>query len=591
MAALTASTGPHTMTPLRPVAAAALLALAPGALAGTLHVDFGLATGANDGSSWSNAFQGQDGLQAALAVAVPGDRIFVAKGSYRPSAIGDRADAFRMATGVEIYGGFAGGETDPAQRPPLGTSVSTLTGDLDGNDGSGTISDNSYHVVRAGGSDSTAVLDGFTITAGNGNGPSNNDRGGGLISGGQATVTIRSCRFVANRCSFGGGAVYITNSAPSFTDCSFEDNNGGAFGGAFDIAQAGAVRFERCRFLGNRANRAGALEIFATSGVVVTNCLFQGNTATGNSGGGALWMGSGGNTVLANCTVVGNAATSQAQGGLRVQGANPSIVNSIFWGNSGAGGAQGSTNQIAGATNVAYTIVQGGLAGVGNSGADPMLDSELRLAPGSPAIDAGNNGGVPSGVLLDLDGQNRFVDDAVTPDTGVGPAPVVDLGSFEYAGAGQTGIPFCFGDGSGTPCPCANTGSAGSGCGNGSFAGGATLGASGFAKVSSDTLVLEVVGTVPSSPGIFFQGDSLVSGGAGNPLGDGLLCAGAPIRRTAPRFANASGAVSSNVPLAATLGAQAGQTKRYQWWYRDAGGTPCGSGFNLSNGLEIVWAP
>jgi hypothetical protein len=29
--------------------------------------------------------------------------------------------------------------------------------------------------------------------------------------------------------------------------------------------------------------------------------------------------------------------------------------------------------------------------------------------------------------------------------------------------------------------------------------------------------------------------------------------------------------------------------KRYQAWYRDPAGSPCGSQFNLSNGYEISW--
>lgn len=34
-----------------------------------------------------------------------------------------------------------------------------------------------------------------------------------------------------------------------------------------------------------------------------------------------------------------------------------------------------------------------------------------------------------------------------------------------------------------------------------------------------------------------------------------------------------------------------GQTLFYQWWYRDLVGSPCGGGFNTSNGVEITWLP
>ena len=36
-------------------------------------------------------------------------------------------------------------------------------------------------------------------------------------------------------------------------------------------------------------------------------------------------------------------------------------------------------------------------------------------------------------------------------------------------------------------------------------------------------------------------------------------------------------------------GVNAGDTKRYQLWYRDSGGSPCDSEFNLTNGYEITW--
>ena len=47
------------------------------------------ATGADDGSSWADAFQGALGLQDALAVAQSGDQVFVAQGPYKAAPSGD----------------------------------------------------------------------------------------------------------------------------------------------------------------------------------------------------------------------------------------------------------------------------------------------------------------------------------------------------------------------------------------------------------------------------------------------------------------------------------------------------------------------
>ena len=47
-------------------------------------------------------------------------------------------------------------------------------------------------------------------------------------------------------------------------------------------------------------------------------------------------------------------------------------------------------------------------------------------------IDAAVNGAVPAGVAVDLAGSPRFVDDPVTPDTGLGIPPMVDMGAFEF---------------------------------------------------------------------------------------------------------------------------------------------------------------
>ena len=128
-----------------------VLADAPVASADTHYVDAHLATGTNDGTSWANAFQGPDGLQVALGVAVAGDRVFVAQGTYRPSSAGVREASVVPPSGVEIYGSFLGGETSPEERPAHPSATSVLSGDLNGDDPS--VSDNSYHVIDGAGAD------------------------------------------------------------------------------------------------------------------------------------------------------------------------------------------------------------------------------------------------------------------------------------------------------------------------------------------------------------------------------------------------------------------------------------------------------
>ncbi|MHC4499424.1 MAG: hypothetical protein ACYS21_09970, partial [Planctomycetota bacterium] len=170
-----------------------------------IYVD-GLATGANDGSSWTDAY---NYLQDALTAASSGDEIWVAQGIYKPDqgvgiTPGDREATFQLISAVTTKGGYAGlSEPDPNDRD-ISVYKTVLSGDLNGNDVGDLTdpsrNDNTYHVITASYTWLTTVLDGFTITAGN----APDDEGGGMrIFNGRAT--IRNCIISGNSASSGGG--------------------------------------------------------------------------------------------------------------------------------------------------------------------------------------------------------------------------------------------------------------------------------------------------------------------------------------------------------------------------------------------------
>jgi hypothetical protein len=124
---------------------------------------------------------------------------------------------------------------------------------------------------------------------------------------------------------------------------------------------------------------------------------------------------------------------------------------------------------------------------------------------------------------------------------------------------------------------------------------GALIGSTGSTSVSANDFVLEVFGSVPSVPGIFFYGASTNAA----PLGNGTLCvsgAGSGIFRLNPaQFSDGSG--DSVRPLDLTSAPadsgpgkiSVGETWYFQFWYRDQAAG--GAGFNLSNALSVIFCP
>lgn len=410
--------------------------LACAANAATIYVNGPLTTGANNGTSWADAYRGPQALKTAMDAAVAGDAIWTAAGTYTASPA-TRTVSHVLKNDVDVYGGFAGGETLLSERDPV-ANLTRISGDLSGNDNpssAATYSENSLHLVTAA-TGTLGLLDGFELRGGNANQAGGNfDRGGAIICLSGQSPTFQNCRFIDNRCTFGGGAGYLNTSSPKFFDCLFQDCLGGSFGGAFDSANSTQPRFERCTFRNNRAARAGALEFFGGSQPTVVNCLFTANQATGSGGGGAIWLGSSSNGTFRNITVTGNSATSNA-GGVLNTGGTSSFINCISYGNTGPGPiADHGIKSQGGTSNITYSDVQGITTGTGNINVDPQFvapgSGDFQLGSTSPCLDVGSNPAVPVGTTTDLAGAARFVDIPTAPDGGSGTAPIVDMGAYE----------------------------------------------------------------------------------------------------------------------------------------------------------------
>lgn len=120
-----------------------------------------------------------------------------------------------------------------------------------------------------------------------------------------------------------------------------------------------------------------------------------------------------------------------------------------------------------------------------------------------------------------------------------------------------------------------------------STGGGASIGYTGSTSLSDNDFALTCSGLPSNGIGIFFYGDNE----SGSPFGDGVLCVVGNIVRLNVQSADVLGFLTKNLdwdsaPFDGGNGAAiSGQTKRFQFWYRDVLGGP--AGFNTSDGLAV----
>lgn len=360
-------------------------------------------SGNGSGTSWANATWD---LQSAISNASTGDQVWVEKGVYIPYLdlngvpTTSRNACFTMKNGVAIYGGFYGNETALADR-----NYKVYLTILSGNIGARNNTDNCYHVVfNNSDMNNTAILDGFTITEGNAN-------GGGASS-------------------YAGG-IYNYNSDPTIQNCIISYNNAGYGAGMMNRGSNSSII--NCIFNNNTSTGDGAgMHNYSNSTPSITNCVFYNNNCVYGKGGGMH------NSItetfyITNCSFYGNTSNYGGKG-IDNYLSSPYISNCILWDNS--------INEIVNAstcnTIVSYSIVNGGYAGTANSSSNPLFlntsdldgvdniimtnDDGLSTQTSSPAVDAGLNSAVPTGITTDITGENRIYNS------------IVNMGAYETIG-------------------------------------------------------------------------------------------------------------------------------------------------------------
>lgn len=383
------------------------------------------ATGANDGTSWANAFKD---LSEAIDQADPGDEVWVAVGIYRPYHFPNggsirRERHFTLKNEVTVYGGFAGIE-DPASFNLDDRDFESNETILSGYHRESFFSSyRVYHVFyhpEGTDLDETAVLDGFTISDGMADGNTGlHDAGGGMFNR-YSSPKLTNLQIINNEARAGGG-IANSSSNPAMTNLIISENqavNGGGISNAGDsspMISNVVISYNEATSGGGMSNHLSHPNITDVSifnnvvtgdggGVhnfhsnpVITNVVIYNNLASRDGGGiynyisnhamtnvtisnnMAEYRGGGNyneesNPILQNITIAGNKSHEDLGWGIYNYKSSPVIKNSIFWANGGEG--QEIYNDEDSSPTVTWSIVQGGYQyGASVFTDDPQLQS------------------------------------------------------------------------------------------------------------------------------------------------------------------------------------------------------------------------
>src|SRR5690606_9828959 len=396
-----------------------------------LYVNTAVTDGTGDGSSWANAIpELADALKYARTQYNANNtvydttplQIYVAKGTYKPlyhaanasfTTNGSRDNSFVLVKNVQIYGGFdpANNITDLTHNRILPDNNATVGTILSGDIGTiNDISDNAYHVVISSGNVGSALLNGVTITQGNGGGGGITVNGntiyrysGGGMYNRSSSPVLTNVNITNNTAIFGGGMYNSVSSSPILTNVTFTNNTANNSGGGMYNYYSSSPILTNVNITNNTAIQGGGMYNSSSSSPVLTNVSITNNT-TNNSGGG-MYNDLNSSPILTNVNITNNTANTHGSGMYNIYSSSPQVYNSIIYGNTATTGA--NVNNNSSTPRFYNSLIEGSggsTAWVASFGTDngnnldtttsPFTDAangDYSLAPGSPAIDAGNN--------------------------------------------------------------------------------------------------------------------------------------------------------------------------------------------------------
>ncbi|OQX28970.1 MAG: hypothetical protein B0D92_06215 [Spirochaeta sp. LUC14_002_19_P3] len=308
------------------------------------------ATGTGDGSSWDNAgtfVNVMDDISDATANKVY--VVLVASGTYTHTA------SFAMKNNVAIVGGFTAGSFS------RGTDATVFDGE-----NTRRVFNNEFTAEAP--LTNSALLYGVTITKGD----AATDNGGGMQNE-NASPILNNVTLSGNSATNNGGGMFNFSSSPILNNVTFSSNTA-KWGGGMANQNSSSPILNNVTLSGNSAGNGGGMTNQSSSSPILNNVTLSGNTA---AEGGGMFNNVSSIPILNNVTISGNSATSNG-GGIYLDNATLTLVNSIVWGNTGAGNIYVLDDSDYETINLYNSILEGGTTA-------STTATGIRLKNGSPA--------------------------------------------------------------------------------------------------------------------------------------------------------------------------------------------------------------